>query len=337
MYVPLHICGLGRSVVVQLEHQAPKHEVVSPTQRGAYAADRTARIVFAICAALLVAIIIGVFVFVGYNAFHVLASGANFGSFFTSTTWDPSGGKNEAGTPSFGALGLIIGSVIVTLISVIIATPLAFGMALFFTEMCPRWLETILQPLIEVFTGMPSVVIGFLGLVILVPFLQRTIGHAVGGGATAGYGWGAAILVLVIMILPTIISVSIDALRAVPNSVREASLALGSTRWQMMSGAIIPAATTGLATAVVLGMARAIGETLAVALVLQGSSIPKNLFSLTAFFQPNVVITQQIAINFGEAQGVERDAYFMLAFILLIISFLFICVSRYLASRSVYK
>ena len=321
---------------MQLEHQAPTREV-SATQRSAYAADRTARIVFAVCAVLLVAIIIGVFVFVGYNAFHTLTEGASFGSFFSSTTWDPTGSNSESGDPSFGALGLILGSVVVTLFSVIIATPLAFGMALFFTEMCPRWLASILQPLIEVFTGMPSVVIGFLGLVILVPFLDNTIGKAVGGGATAGFGWGAGILVLVIMILPTIISVSIDALRAVPNSVREASLALGSTRWQMMSGAIIPAATTGLATAVVLGMARAIGETLAVALVLGGSAIPKNLFSLQVFFQPNVVITQQIAINFGESQGVERDSYFMLAFILLVISFLFICVSRYLASRSVYK
>ncbi len=322
---------------MQLEHQVPQHHELTATQRSAYAADRTARVIFAICAVLLVAIIIGVFVFVGYNAFHALTEGASFGGFFSSTTWDPTGANNESGNPSFGALGLILGSVIVTLFSVLIATPLAFGMALFFTEMCPRWLESILQPLIEIFTGMPSVVIGFLGLVVLVPFLQRTVGKAVGGGATSGFGWGAAVLVLVIMILPTIISVSIDALRAVPNSVREASLALGSTRWQMMSGAIIPAATTGLATAVVLGMARAIGETLAVALVLGGSAIPKNLFSLQAFFQPNVVITQQIAINFGEAQGVERDAYFMLAFILLVISFLFICLSRYLASRSVYK
>ncbi|GAC1394408.1 MAG: phosphate ABC transporter permease subunit PstC [Ktedonobacteraceae bacterium] len=318
---------------MQLEQKTDTQQV-SSTQRGAYTADRTARIVFAICAILLVVIIVGVFVFVGYNAFRVLTEGANLGSFFSSSHWDPSGNN---GNPVFGATGLIIGSVIITLISVIIATPLAFGMALFFTEMCPRWLASILQPLIEVFTGMPSVVIGFLGLVVLVPFLRKTLGAATGGGATSGFGWGAAILVLVIMILPTVISVSIDALRAVPNSVREASLALGSTRWQMMSGAIIPAATTGLATAVVLGMARAIGETLAVSLVLGGSSIPKNLFSLSAFFQPNVAITQQIAINFGEAQGADRDAYFMLAFILLIISFLFICVSRYLASRSVYK
>jgi phosphate transport system permease protein len=139
------------------------------------------------------------------------------------------------------------------------------------------------------------------------------------------------------MILPTIISVSIDALRAVPNSVREASLALGSTRWQMMKGAILPAATTGLATAVILGMSRAIGEALAVSLVLKGETLPTKIFTPAIFFEPNVNMTQPIVINFSEAVGAERDAYFMLGFLLLVISFLFICISRYLASRSVYK
>jgi phosphate transport system permease protein len=139
------------------------------------------------------------------------------------------------------------------------------------------------------------------------------------------------------MILPTVISVSVDALRAVPGSVREASLALGSTKWQMMSRAIIPAASTGLATAVVLGMGRAIGETLAVSLVLFGSQLPDNLFTIQTFFQPNINITQFIVNDFGETSGVSRDGYWTLAFLLLVISFIFICISRYLASRSVYK
>src|SRR5207302_5233187 len=135
------------------------------------------------------------------------------------------------------------------------------------------------------------------------------------------FGWAAATLVLVVMVLPTVISVSIDALRAVPGSVREASLALGSTKWQMMIKAIIPAAAPGLATAVVLGMARAIGETLAVSLVLFGSSLPNKLFTLLVFFQPNVNITQFIASDFGETSGVSRDGYWTLAFMLLVVSF----------------
>jgi phosphate transport system permease protein len=143
--------------------------------------------------------------------------------------------------------------------------------------------------------------------------------------------------VLVIMVLPTVISVSIDTLRAVPGSVREASLALGSTRWQMMARAVIPAAAPGLATAVVLGMGRAIGETLAVSMVLSGSSLPKNLFTLSVFFQPNINVTQAIVQDFQETSGASRDAYWTLAFVLLLISFLLICISRYLANRSVYK
>jgi phosphate transport system permease protein len=300
-------------------------------------ADRSARIIFLICAILLVILIVAVFIFVGMNAFKVFREGANPGTFFFKNNWDPTGNGSVDGTPSYGAGGLILGSIVVTLFSVIIATPLAFGTALFFTEVAPGWLTRLLQPLIEVFTGMPSVVIGFFGLVVIVPFLQRLVGNIVNNHQTAGNGWGAAIIVLLIMILPTIISISIDALRAVPNSVREASLALGSTRWQTMFNAILPAATTGLATAVVLGMARAIGETLAVSMVLNGSTLPptKDLFAL--FFQPNVNITQFIAIDFGESFGPGRDAYYTLAFVLLAISFIFVCLSRYLASRSVYK
>jgi phosphate transport system permease protein len=304
--------------------------------RTPYVEDRIARIVFFICAMILILVIVAVFIFMGSSAFKVFGEGANLRTFFFTSNWDPTGNGDVNGNPSFGAGGLILGSIVITLFSVLIATPLSFGMALFFTEVSPPWLTRILQPLIEVFTGMPSVVIGFFGLVVLVPFLQRLVGNVVGNHQTAGYGWGAAILVLLVMILPTIISISIDALRAVPASVREASLALGSTRWQMMFRAILPAATTGLATAVVLGTARAIGETLAVSLVLDGSQLPP-IKNLSIFFQPNVNITQFIAIDFGETTGAGRDAYYTLAFVLLVISFLFVCISRYLASRSVYK
>lgn len=303
--------------------------------------DQIARVVFFACAVLLVLIILGIIVFIGTNAFRIFfadgAQGTNVKDFFLVSNWDPTGNNDPNGVAHYGAGGLIIGSLVLTFFSVVIATPFAFGLALFFTEAAPRWVTTLLQPLIEIFTGMPSVVVGFLGLLVLVPFLQKATAPLTGNLQLGGYGWGAAILVLIIMILPTIISVSIDALRAVPGSVREASLALGSTRWQTMSKAIIPAAAPALATAVVLGMARAIGETLAVALVLGGDQLPKGLLSLKIFFQPNVNITAKIVQDFGEVSGAARDAYWTLAFVLLVISFLFICVSRYLASRSVYR
>lgn len=306
--------------------------------------NQLARAICFLCAILLIAVIVAVFIFIGAKAFRIFSEGANVKTFFTVDSWDPSGAYDPTGegNPSYGAFGLILGSVVITLGSVIIVTPLALLTAIFFTEMAPKWLVSFLKPLIEIFTGVPSVVIGFLGLTILVPTIsklvtpfQQQLGIL---GATGGFGWGAAILVLVIMILPTVLSVSIDSLRAVPGSVREASLALGSTRWQMMYKAIIPAAASGLGTAVVLGMARAIGETLAVAMVLSGKNLPQKLLSLGALFQPNVNVTQQIAQNFGEAVGtISEDAYWTLAFVLLVVSFIFICISRYLASRSVYK
>ena len=303
--------------------------------------DQIARVVFFLCAILLVVVIIAVIGFISSKAFNVFfeRGGTNLKTFFTIDKWDPTGVNDPTGngTPTFGAFGLVLGSIVITLGSMIIVTPLALGTAIFFNEMAPRWLVSFLKPLIEIFTGVPSVVIGVLGLTVLVPFLTRIAGPITGNLPTGGYGWGAAILVLIVMVLPTTVSVAIDALRAVPGSVREASLALGSTRWQTMSKAIIPAASTGLGTAVVLGLARAIGETLAVALVLQGNSLPRKLLSLAAFFQPNVNITMVIARDFGETSGVAQDAYWTLAFVLLVISFIFICISRYLASRSVYK
>ncbi len=314
-------------------------EIVMPAptaqreQRGRLA-DRTARIAFLVCAVLMIVIIVGVFVFIGINGFRVFGADPHARNFFTSTNWDPQG---TLGAPSYGILGFILGSVLTTLLSVIIVTPLAFGMALFMTEVAPKWLENILRPLLEVFTGMPSVVIGFLGLIIVIPFISKIVGPHTPNPATAGEGWATATIVLIIMILPTVISISIDALRAVPASVREASLALGSTRWQMMKNAIIPAATTGLATAVVMGMARAIGEALAVSMVLQGNTLPTNWYTPLGWFQPNVNLTQPIVLYFQEASGAERDAYFFIGFILLVISFIFVSISRYLASRSVYK
>lgn len=303
--------------------------------------EQIARTIFFFCAMLLILVIVAVIAFISLKAFAVFfeRGGANVQTFFTVDNWDPTGVNDPTGNavPTFGAFGMILGSVVTTVGAMLIVTPVALGTAVFFTEMAPRWLVRFLQPLIEIFTGVPSVVIGVLGLTVLVPFLTRLAAPLTGDLPTAGYGWGAAILVLILMVLPTTLSVAIDALHAVPDNVREASLALGSTRWQMMRKAIVPAAASGLGTAVVLGMARAIGETLAVALVLQGNSLPQKLWSLTALFQPNVNITMVIARDFGETSGVAQDAYWTLAFLLLVISFLFICISRYLASRGVYR
>ncbi|MBM3261112.1 phosphate ABC transporter permease subunit PstC [Candidatus Kaiserbacteria bacterium] len=302
-----------------------------------YPVDTIARTILLLCAVQVVIVILGVFLFLGLKAFNVFGQGATITGFLFDTHWDPMGLGSADGIPAFGAGGLILGSLVITLGSVLIATPLSIGLALFLTDVSSPVLQKIFRPILEVFTGVPSVVIGFYGLVVVVPLLQALVGNLTGNHVTAGYGWGAAIIVLVIMILPTITSISIDALRAVPGSVREASLALGATRWQMMMTTVVPAAAAGLATAVVLGMARAIGETLAVSLVLAGHRVPswdQPLFNI--FFQPNVNITQYIAIDFGESYGAGRDAYFTLAFVLLLTSFIFVVVSRRLSSKKAY-
>src|SRR5712691_10643522 len=222
-------------------------------------ADQVARVVFLVCATLLIAVIVSIILFIGSKAFLVFFQGVKPQDYFFKAFCDPTGGARD---PTFGAGGLILGSVITTALSVILVVPFAIGTAVFFTELALKWVVNILQPLLEIFTGIPSVVIGFLGLTILVPFVQKLSAPLTGNLATGGYGWGTAILVLFIMILPTVMSIAVDALKAVPGSVREASLALGSTRWQMISKAVVPAAASGLATAGVLGMARAIGEAL---------------------------------------------------------------------------
>ena len=304
--------------------------------RRARLVDRVISVVFLICAILLVAIILAVIFFIASQSFQVFFQGATLKGFFLGTFWDPTG-DITGGAPSYGAGGLILGTVITTVCAMIIVVPFAIGTAVFFTEAAPQWLVRIMQPLIEIFTGIPSVVIGFLGLITIIPLIQKLSAPLTGNLPTGGYGWATAILVLVIMVLPTTMSISIDALRAVPGSVREASLALGSTRWQLMYRAVIPACATGLGTAVVLGFTRAIGEALAVALVLGGSQIPNWPWTLAVFFQPNVNITGQITSNFQETAGTAQYAYWTLAFVLLVIALIFVGISRFLSSRSVYK
>src|SRR5260370_575197 len=132
-------------------------------------ADQIARVVCLLCAILLIAVIVAIFIFIGSKSFAIFKEGVTPKEFFTNILWDPQGGHDPTGNgnPTYGAAGLIIGSLVLTLGSVLIATPLALLTAVFFTEMAPKWLVAVLKPLIEIFTGIPSVVIGFLGLTIL--------------------------------------------------------------------------------------------------------------------------------------------------------------------------
>jgi phosphate transport system permease protein len=216
----------------------------------------------------------------------------------------------------FGTLPLILGSVLVTVIAIVIALPLGVATAVFVREVAPHWAREILKPLIEVLAGIPSVVLGFFGMTLIAPLVREVLGAPTGLTAFTGA------LILAYMALPTIISVAEDAIDAVPKSYRDAALALGATRWQTIWRVVVPAGRSGIVTAVMLGMGRAIGETMAVMMVTGNAArLP---LSLDALFRPVRTMTATIAAEMGEvAQGsVHYHALFGLGIILFVLTFL---------------
>ncbi|MGC9334343.1 MAG: phosphate ABC transporter permease subunit PstC, partial [Anaerolineae bacterium] len=196
----------------------------------------------------------------------------------------------------FGTLPLILGSLLVTIGAVVIALPLGLATAVFIRELAPDWLREILKPLVEVLAGIPSVVLGFLGMVAVSPLVREWLGVPTGLTAFTGS------LMLAYMSLPTIISVADDAIDAVPKDYRDGALALGATHWQTIWRVVLPAARSGVIIAVMLGIGRAIGETMAVMMVTGNAArIPQEW---NALFMPVRTMTATIAAEMGEvAQG----------------------------------
>lgn len=217
----------------------------------------------------------------------------------------------------YGVLPLLLGSVLVTLVAILIALPLGIGTAVFVREIAPSWVREILKPMIEVMAGIPSVVLGFFGMTLLAPLFLQYLGLATGLTAFTGA------LILAYMSLPTIISVAEDALDAVPKSYRDAGLAMGATKWQTIWRVVIPAASSGILTAIMLGLGRAIGETMLVMMVTGNAArMPVTLDSL---FRPIRTMTATIAAEMGEvAQGSSHyHVLFALGIILFLVTFLF--------------
>lgn len=216
----------------------------------------------------------------------------------------------------FGTLPLILGSLLITFSSIIIALPLGVATAVFVREVAPHWAREILKPMIEVLAGIPSVVLGFFGMSLVAPLIRTTLGVPTGLTAFTGA------LLLAYMALPTLISVAEDALDSVPKSYRDASLAMGATQWQTIWRVVVPAARSGILTAVMLGMGRAIGETMAVMMVTGNAArLPTTLDSL---FRPVRTMTATIAAEMGEvAQGsTHYHALFGIGILLFVITFL---------------
>jgi phosphate transport system permease protein len=228
-------------------------------------------------------------------------------NFFIGKEWIPTARP----APQFGVLPLILGTLWVSFFAILIALPLGLGVAIYLSELSGEQTRKILKPTIELLAGIPSVVYGFFGLVVLVPLIQKILDLPVGETALVGS------LILAVMALPTIITIAEDAMRNTPKAMREASLGLGATHWQTIYRVIIPYASSGITAAVVLGIGRAVGETMAVLMVTGNSAVIP--YSLT---QSVRTIPATIAAELGEAPtgGPHYQALFMLGCILFIIT-----------------
>lgn len=237
--------------------------------------------------------------------------------FFFSLNWTP---EEE----HFGAALFILNTLFLTALTLIIAVPISVGMAILIAEIAPKWMKSVIRPVLDLLVGIPSIVYGYLGLTVLLPILREASGEGLGDGILA------AALVLTIMILPTISRISDDAITAVPKKYREAAYALGSTRLQVIFKVVLPAASRGIIASVILGMTRAIGETMAVVMVIGNTAqLAKSLFSPASVLTSNIVMQ----ISNVEFDSTWNHALHMMAFLLLMISFILILFIRYLGRR----
>ncbi len=233
-----------------------------------------------------------------------------------SSEWSPDKGK-------YGILIFLVGTMAVSTGSLIIGAPLALGTAVYLHAYAkPSWKRFIGRGL-EVLAGVPSIILGWLGFTTLVPLVRRFAGGT-------GMGILPASIVLAVMILPTIATIARDSLEAVPKAFAEASLSMGATRWQTLRRVTIPAAWPGILAAVILGLGRALGETMAVAMVIgPATAFPKNLIT------PTHTLTTKIMLEMGESTGVHRSSLFAMALILLALSMFLIWLVRRLSAKTI--
>ena len=255
----------------------------------------------------------------GLIAFFIFEQGipliwkTGLNSFLLGDRWFPSKG-------SFGIFPMIVGSFWVTLGSLVVGVPLGVACAVFLCELTPPTFAMVLRPMIQLLAAIPSVIYGFWGLIILVPLIRESFGGP-------GLSILAGSLVLGIMILPTIISISEDSLRALPRTYKEGALSLGATHWQTIWRVLLPAARSGIVASIILGMGRAIGETMAMIMILgNAAQLPHSILESAR------TLTTNIGIEMGYASGDHRQALFatgvVLFFIIMILNSLALLVSR---------
>lgn len=274
--------------------------------------EKSVKILLFLSAISAILVIFSIIFFLFRDAFPIFEK-AGIVDFFSGMKWDPTGEP-----PLYGALPLIIDTLLVTIGAMLIAIPLSLGSAIFISEIATPKMKAFIKPAIELLAGIPSVVFGFFGLLLLTTWLRTTF------DIPSGESWLAGSILLGIMAIPTITSVAEDAISSVPREYKEGSLAIGATRWQTIQNIIVPSAMSGITAAIILGIGRAIGETMAVMMVCGNPTyglIPQPIFNV---FAPIKTLTATLGIEMGEvAIGSDHySALFGLALILLIITLL---------------
>jgi phosphate transport system permease protein len=235
------------------------------------------------------------------------------------------------GQEQYGIMTMIAGSILVTIGAIVLGVPLALGCAIYLAEVAPPRMRAIVRPAVELLAGIPSVVYGLFGMVVLVPLVRK-----IPVPGNTGFGLLSASIVLAVMTLPTITNISEDAIRAVPRSYKEGSLALGTTRWQTIVGVTLPAARSGIVAAVILGIGRALGETMAMIMVIGNSIIfpkPLNSNPLTIALRQARTLTGNIAVEINYATGLHENAIFATGVVLFVLIMLVNSMARILMRR----
>ena len=278
-------------------------------------------LLFAALASILIVMMIGVFTFrEALPAFRDIG----LKNLLTEPAWRPGEGQ-------YGILAMIAGSGLVTLGAIVLGVPLALGCAIFLSEISHPKLRVLVKPCIELLAGIPSVVYGLFGMVIIVPIVR---GIDVPGNT--GFGLFSASIVLAVMILPTITSVAEHAIRSVPKVFREGSLALGATKWETIQKVVIPGARSGIISAIVLGLGRALGETIAMIMVIGNSVIIPAASTgnpLSVFLSRARTLTGNIAVEINYATGLHESALFATGVILFVLIMIVNSSAKYLMSR----
>jgi phosphate transport system permease protein len=265
--------------------------------------ERLIELLIRACGYSAIFFVFGIFFFVCREGAPILFGGLNLKEFFTSSDWNP-----VAETPRYGILALLAGTASVTLLSMAIAVPLGLGAAIFVSEFSPPKLKEVLKIAIEMLAAIPSIVWGFIAYMMLNPLIISLTGAPIGVNIlNAG-------IILALMSVPVIVSVGEDALKAVPDSYREAALALGASRWEIVYRVLFPAAKNGLLAAVLLGVGRAIGETMAVLMATgHANQIPHSILDRVQ------TLTATIAAELGET--VQGDDHYRVLFVIGIVLF----------------